>query len=1030
MVRELFLPRSQRSQSDHYLTGCNAPGIFRISGTATTINALFHFFDHQFPDAGSPSKVEETVGTGLLPSEIEFSLHDIASLFKKIINGFPGGLIGSLEIFEAFRSVLLDWHADPKISGTEVKEMRAKIVALAILSIPSLHRVHLIQAVLGLTAYFGYEAEKARTAERIAAGSQESNNDLYSEIMNYQSLGKVLGPLLLGDLTDSVDVGGSSSLASRISAEHPQEELKKSKNQKRNSVPSKIEKDATLSAHVERANLTAQVMHLLLVEWNEVVKQLGTLHDAGGPSSQPNESTHLSQKTPTQTASSLTLKSSDEEMQFLDILRGRKLPQEFRGAVKVKRKVRITSRSPMARGAIHASEDSSPSHKWLPGTIERQGAGSPARSNAAESSTTQNSGLGIKLAISHSANHPVSFTEDIPSIERQQRTESDLAMDEMAMGTILTPRKGSSVYSNQKPLSHHSSPMGTPLGDSHTIASSYIPETAVRLVPTLAQRRASIRRVQAPSINKPLPLIGDAQKAQYTNLPDGLVEPEAERQPHERLSLSHGSGHSRTSTESSPWITRQPIPRTLFPSHESEKSTPTQMPQKEEEDTYPPRQSSLHQEPPLGLRSIDPIPTFGSLAEYKAWSNAESNSPNERPQPHKTSEGLIGRYETSSEAKRNDSDNLASSSVEFTKASGISHNDEQTPHDVENSDLTKVYAYIHPLHQPKFSFEDPFISSAELSPGRDTLIPKPTRDVGRCRKAASESPRRSPSPPKRAAPPAPKDYTEKRGSIYNIIPDKDAEIVRANGKAELESAGDAPTTRLKGLSIESDHTNPSDELPSRNSETLPSRPGSPEKKHHLYSAESEYQRNSHSRVYSIARSLSPSQSEAPTNAVGYLTPSSPSRVNSFRNASDALKKLERHGSLNATLYQEIMRLQRLLEQRGEEVQAAKRSLDVVREARDATPAKAGQRSSWGKSTWNEEDREAKRQLSVWKKRAEEAESRLANLEGLSENFDQRHDTDMDDSMNHREMEMEKKWATSGRGISVEVLVDRKGDEQV
>ena len=60
-----------------------------------------------------------------------------------------------------------------------------------------------------------------------------------------------------------------------------------------------------------------------------------------------------------------------------------------------------------------------------------------------------------------------------------------------------------------------------------------------------------------------------------------------------------------------------------------------------------------------------------------------------------------------------------------------------------------------------------------------------------------------------------------------------------------------------------------------------------------------------------------------------FTNKNPTRTNSYLDASNALKPLERHGSMDATLYNEIIRLQRLLEQKGEEVESAKRQSDAV-----------------------------------------------------------------------------------------------------
>ena len=126
-----------------------------MSGQSSTVNALYEYYAFQFAQAGSPSKVQETVGSGLLPTHIEHSVPDVASLFKKILNALPGGLLGSLELFDALRNIFFQLGPSPELSDSDSKILQAKLVALAISSVTSSKRVSLIQAVIGLVAYFG-----------------------------------------------------------------------------------------------------------------------------------------------------------------------------------------------------------------------------------------------------------------------------------------------------------------------------------------------------------------------------------------------------------------------------------------------------------------------------------------------------------------------------------------------------------------------------------------------------------------------------------------------------------------------------------------------------------------------------------------------------------------------------------------------------------------------------------------------------------------------------------------------------------
>ena len=1013
--------------------GCNAPGIFRVSGTATTVNALYNYFDHQFSDAGSPSKVEETVVAGLLPSEPEYTLTDIASLFKKIIIGLPGGLLGSLELFKVLRSVLLNWNANPEMSTQDTMQLRARMIALAISSVSSLYRVYLIQAVVGLVAYFGSEGDKAQAAEKIVAKSQK--NQTGSEIMGYHSLSVVFGPLLLGDLTDHIEVGDGdarnqdSTLPRNNSAEHDEEHTKKSKKQKRASVLNKVDKDATLSAHVDRANLTADVMHLLIINWKEVVEQLRDLNGLSNSTSELPRSKYQNRRLTSQGVSRVSLRDSDEEMRFLELLQGRALPLNLQGPIKMKSTVRIRSRSPMFRDAMQVSEGSNAIHAWPTMARGEQDDAILAKDGATQPTATQ----GPRSAVSLSLDDPqVPSTEDVPGLPPDKRTKSELAMNMMSMGTILTPPKDSSAAPKQTLHSRSASPTGTPIKQSRTRSSSYVPETAIRMVPTPAQRQASLRAVKGPITDKPLPPISDSQRAELL-LPFG--NDDADKVLHERILSSRRSRRSRASTESSPFATRRPTPRSLFPSRESEKWTPPPLPKPEEEAVFPSRQSSLQHDQGLATRVTDSLSNPNSLQEYnKVRSSSGATFPGSSPVSRKASKVRHLEDQASDEAKKDSTGSVKLLAQKFAEASRAARNSEQARPPFKAVDIPVVYAYVHPLPSTH-SLSDPFVPSANVSPPRETMIPKPVKNIGRGRKAEnSVSPRKTPSPPKQTAPLTSGDYLQRRSSVYNIVHDEDAEIMRANGNAETSTLHNESNPDRQIASAQTTRLMSSDHSASRGVNEYSGRPFSyeyPSDVEGIFDEASPGSQN-HTDTIPIGDALCSSQPDAPALARGYLTQTSPSRINSFNKASDALTKLKRHGSLNATLYQEIMRLQRLLEQRGEEVQAARRSLDAVKEAteaRDPSPSKAASsRGSWSKGMWNEEVKEARREVNLWKRRAEEAEGRLADIEGSTRNIPKKHGVAVDVSM-HRvpnEDHGEKKLAFDGDGVNVEVLLDRDG----
>jgi hypothetical protein len=953
-----------------------------VSGQATTINALYEFYDHQFYHAGSPSKVEETVGPGILPTNIEHSVPDVASVFKKILIGLPGGLLGTLELFEAVRDILLNLCPDPELSDSENTLLRAKLIALAISSLSSAYRIHLIQAVLGLAAYFGSEAERSEV-DSTATDSQGQQNQLTSELMGYQSLGVVLGPLLLGDLTDKVDVGRRESLegAPRTSTDS----MKKSKKQKRSSAPNKLEKGATLSAHIDRANLTASIMQLLLLIWKDVVGQFREINSAMSASWQTRSSSQI-KNVPSRAGSRLTM-NSEEDMLFMDVLRGRKLPEEFVGGAIVKHKVRISSKSPMSRSPITTvkalEDDQRVQQTYQPAADEEHPDQSPKTAKMIE-------------AMEESFQHPIKsyrtasdeqdFTpmEDIDRLDQDKRTNSELAMDKMSMGTLLHRPEDEPVFDSSNELPHYTSSRDTPRERKRVRSSSDSPTTVIKTLhlQNVSQTLPPTPRRLKPFLDKPLPPITDFQKAEH--LPRTSEEDAAVA----LRKISRQSRPSRKLEETPALSTHDPSPRASFPTrHISPKSS------------LPPRQSSMPTEAPLGMR---PLETYNSLAEYRARSDAYMSLPNV-PHSRKASDAKVNEDELPlAGEKRNSVKFLAQ---QFAEVSRASRKEEQ----VVKDDIPTVYAYIKPIASPMSPLEDPFTSfpTRTPSPEKESLIPKPVRTVGRDRKTAS----RSPSPPKQTTP---RSSQGKRPSIYNLVHDRDAEIVKRNTLVLSEP----PVTAKRDLNSVRPEV-----LPSGTVQYLSPRPISTisTESHRLSSPTFEgppMEQPSPIRVTTLARSHSPNGASSPSWLNGFPSTGERTRSNSYLDASDNLKALERHGSLNATLYTEICRLQRMLEQKGEEVLAARRGLDAVRDTYKDGGVADERRGSWGKGKvgLDNEVRVAKEESGIWKRRAEWAEEQLKNVKARLEGAVAEAGDDM----------KEKKG--NGVGMEVEVEVWGKGDE--
>ena len=948
-----------------------------MSGQTTIVNALYDFYDHQFAnaDAGSPSKVEQTVGSGLLPSHIEHTVPDVASFFKRVLIDLPGGLLGSVELFEALRNITMNFEHEHDLSELELASLKAKMTALAISSVTSDYRLYLIQAVLGLVSYLGHEAQKLQ-----AETSSADEDQAASELMDYRSLGVVMGPLLLGNLTDRAVHGSGEGHSGDPRTPLETDSGKKFRKHKRKNSDLKLDQNATLAAFVDRANRTAIVMQQLLLMWPEVVKQLRDISTTASSSLKSGSRRRL-KKMPSHTGSRLTLKTSEEEMRFLDILRGRTLPEEFRGGVRMKSAIRVTSRSPMSRGAIGLSGREHANDNCAAASIEDHPSpnSSPnsGHTRIAESAAQDNElAVGSKLQLIEEMK-PL-LTDDV-ALGAENRTLSDLAMDKMAMGTILPPPEIKCNSSSDKEHLHHVDPtIKTPGNNQKSGSTSETPQTALKDTRLLQNSHESEQSQLQISMKKPLPPIGDAQRAElsYSTSEDMVLEPpsrpfaryERPASPQRTNSSSISSNNSFSSRQA-----RRSAERAIFFQRQSGHFHSPSCMHRGDRALFPPRESSLPTEQHLSLK---PIETYNTLAEYKAKADTYMSPPRFN----------ISRKASEVRTERSDvppkPNNVKALAQRFTDASRAMRKNNEQPNETS---IPRIYAFVNSLPSPKSSMlgiDDPFVSAESNNVSKESLIPKPVRDVGRARES------RSLSPPKRATP---KVHIPNRRSAFGIAADRDAEIVQNNATAKTS----AVPNNGEGQTCDEMNVKPNETDFSRRSSTKDS-----DAYHHQRSTESLSRRTSlqepsnephplHHRAISfveLVRPISPSRPESPSlNVYNNLKKSSP-RSNSYLNASDALKPLERHGSMNATMYRELCSLRRQLQQMGEEKEAKDRRIEALEEVQGVSPVAAGVKTkgSFGKGGLHNEVRKAKRELSLWKMRAELAERRLSELKQLTD----------------------------------------------
>lgn len=246
------------------LPGVVTRGVFRISGSLRVVNALYDYYCYENKD----EDVTHTIRHPNLPTHIKAGVHEVASVFKRLLGALPGGILGSLTLFDALVAIYSQLHAEPEFNRTRQTKLRARLIALAIGTLQSQFQRELICAVFGLLSLIGRQAE-------IAPHEDEQGRPLpTSDLMGYNALGIIFGPLLVGDLLDSYTM----KLA------HPPTGLLVFP-----LMPTKLKEERAESAvategppPVDKIRVVNDITEMLITHWREVVRHLGSLSALAG----------------------------------------------------------------------------------------------------------------------------------------------------------------------------------------------------------------------------------------------------------------------------------------------------------------------------------------------------------------------------------------------------------------------------------------------------------------------------------------------------------------------------------------------------------------------------------------------------------------------------------------------------------------------------------------------------------------------------------------------------------------------------
>ncbi|PFH59847.1 hypothetical protein XA68_11796 [Ophiocordyceps unilateralis] len=258
----LVLPTCLRATAQHLAQNAATRGLFRIPGSVKVVTTLF---DHYCcPEPGGET-IAGTVRSANLPLHMAFSVHDVASTFKKLLSALPGGILGSLSLFDALVAIHSQLNGEPEFPRTKQTKVRARLIALAVGTVKSQFRRELICAVVGLLSLIGRVAEVTPREDGDGRPLPTAN------LMGYSALGIVFGPLLVGDLLDQYAMKLATPTAGLLLLPFSPQKLRRERRRAR------ADGKGAGPPTVNKIMVANDIAEMLIANWRDVVRQMRSL---------------------------------------------------------------------------------------------------------------------------------------------------------------------------------------------------------------------------------------------------------------------------------------------------------------------------------------------------------------------------------------------------------------------------------------------------------------------------------------------------------------------------------------------------------------------------------------------------------------------------------------------------------------------------------------------------------------------------------------------------------------------------------
>ncbi|EPQ64087.1 Bgt-34 [Blumeria graminis f. sp. tritici] len=266
-VGSLSLPTCFRATTQYLIQyGTTTKGLFRIPGLHSAVTELYNYYCYH--DVREDA-ISGTVRCPTIPKHIKCDVYDVASALKKFLAGLPGGILGSLTLFDIFISIQSWSNGSSEHSQTKQAKIRARLIALAILSLDSEYQRDLICAIFGFLCMIGH------IAETMCQDKDGVKSLPAPDMMNYSSLGVVFGPILAGDLLEDYTIKLANPKGNLVLL--PMSPPKSRKERKKKHTPACGEWNM-FNTRVDKIKIANGVTEMLIANWRDVVHQMRDLN--------------------------------------------------------------------------------------------------------------------------------------------------------------------------------------------------------------------------------------------------------------------------------------------------------------------------------------------------------------------------------------------------------------------------------------------------------------------------------------------------------------------------------------------------------------------------------------------------------------------------------------------------------------------------------------------------------------------------------------------------------------------------------